>query len=242
MGDHLAAGRLGARTTRWSPASAVAGCCAAITLTAPVAAAVADAALDAGFIINAPRPDVLRLAPPLIITAAQLDTFVAALPELLDRAGRRSRHDPAALPGRRRPEPGRADRGPRPRRRAQGRPVHGHAVRRPAHGRGALRQADAAHPDLVRGRHRRARRLPDDRRRRGWPASAAASRWPTPPGSSAGRRRRSSGGPSPRPICEEMADLRRRAGGQRADRRLPPLPDPGRPADHPGAQAAGWPG
>ena len=57
-----------------------------VTLAAPVAAQVADAALDAGFIINAPRPDVLRLAPPLIITAEQLDGFVAVLPELLDRA------------------------------------------------------------------------------------------------------------------------------------------------------------
>ncbi len=55
-----------------------------IVLTEPVAAAVSDAALDAGFIINAPRPDVLRLAPPLITTAAQLDTFTAALPGLLD--------------------------------------------------------------------------------------------------------------------------------------------------------------
>ena len=58
-----------------------------VTLSAPVAAAVADAALDAGFIINAPRPDVLRLAPPLIVTAEQLDGFVARLPELLDGAG-----------------------------------------------------------------------------------------------------------------------------------------------------------
>ena len=57
-----------------------------VTLAAPVAAQVADAALDAGFIINAPRPDVLRLAPPLIITAEQLDGFVAVLPELLDRS------------------------------------------------------------------------------------------------------------------------------------------------------------
>ncbi len=57
-----------------------------VTLAAPVAAAVADAALDAGFIVNAPRPDVLRLAPPLVVTAAQLDTFVAALPDLLDGA------------------------------------------------------------------------------------------------------------------------------------------------------------
>lgn len=47
---------------------------------------MSDAALDAGFIINAPRPDVLRIAPPLIITATQLDTFVAALPQLLDSA------------------------------------------------------------------------------------------------------------------------------------------------------------
>ena len=56
-----------------------------VTLAAPVAAQVADAALDKGFIINAPRPDVLRLAPPLIITAEQLDGFVAVLPELLNR-------------------------------------------------------------------------------------------------------------------------------------------------------------
>jgi acetylornithine aminotransferase len=60
-----------------------------VTLTDPVAAGVADAALDAGFIINAPRPDVLRLAPPLIITAEQLDGFVDRLPELLDAAGAR---------------------------------------------------------------------------------------------------------------------------------------------------------
>jgi acetylornithine aminotransferase len=57
-----------------------------IVLNAPVAAAVADAALDAGFIINAPRPDILRLAPPLIVSAAQLDTFVSALPDLLSTA------------------------------------------------------------------------------------------------------------------------------------------------------------
>ena len=53
-------------------------------LTEPVAAAVADAALAAGFVINAPRPDVLRLAPPLIVADADLDAFVAALPALLD--------------------------------------------------------------------------------------------------------------------------------------------------------------
>lgn len=57
-----------------------------VTLAEPVAAQVADAALDAGFIVNAPRPDVLRLAPPLIITADQLDSFTTALPDLLESA------------------------------------------------------------------------------------------------------------------------------------------------------------
>lgn len=61
-----------------------------IALTAPVAPAVADAALDAGFVVNAPRPDVLRLAPPLVVTADQLDTFVDALPGLLDAAAERA--------------------------------------------------------------------------------------------------------------------------------------------------------
>ena len=56
----------------------------AIVLSADVAAVVADRALSAGFIINAPTPDALRLAPPLVITKAQVDTFVAALPSLLD--------------------------------------------------------------------------------------------------------------------------------------------------------------
>jgi acetylornithine aminotransferase len=46
---------------------------------------VVDAALGAGFVINAPRPDVLRLAPPLIISGAELDSFVQILPSLLDQ-------------------------------------------------------------------------------------------------------------------------------------------------------------
>ncbi len=55
-----------------------------IVLTAPVAAAAVLAARTAGFIVNAPAPDVLRLAPPLILTTAQADSFVQALPGLLD--------------------------------------------------------------------------------------------------------------------------------------------------------------
>ncbi|HAM43475.1 MAG TPA: acetylornithine transaminase [Propionibacteriaceae bacterium] len=55
-----------------------------LVLTEPHAPAIVKAALDAGFVINAPRPTVIRLAPPLIITDAQLDDFVAALPSLLE--------------------------------------------------------------------------------------------------------------------------------------------------------------
>jgi acetylornithine/N-succinyldiaminopimelate aminotransferase len=61
-----------------------AGLLRAIMLSADVAAIAADRALTAGFIINAPTPDVLRIVPPLVITIAQIDTFVAALPTLLD--------------------------------------------------------------------------------------------------------------------------------------------------------------
>jgi acetylornithine/N-succinyldiaminopimelate aminotransferase len=58
----------------------------AVALRDPISPAVASAALDAGFIVNAPTPNALRLAPPLIVTSDQLDTFVAALPGLLDAA------------------------------------------------------------------------------------------------------------------------------------------------------------
>lgn len=57
-----------------------------IVLTEEIAPAVADAAMAAGFVINAPRPNVLRLAPPFIISTAELDTFISALPSLLDAA------------------------------------------------------------------------------------------------------------------------------------------------------------
>ena len=53
---------------------------------ANLAAAVVNAGLDAGFIVNAPGPRTLRLAPPLILTAEQADTFLAALPGLVARA------------------------------------------------------------------------------------------------------------------------------------------------------------
>jgi acetylornithine aminotransferase len=58
----------------------------AVQLTRPVAARIQAALLDAGFVVNAVAPDALRLAPPLILTAEQAATFVAALPAALDAA------------------------------------------------------------------------------------------------------------------------------------------------------------
>lgn len=57
-----------------------------VVLTAPHAKAVETAAREAGFLVNAAAPDVVRLAPPLIITEAQLDGFLAAFPGILDIA------------------------------------------------------------------------------------------------------------------------------------------------------------
>jgi acetylornithine/N-succinyldiaminopimelate aminotransferase len=55
-------------------------------LDADVAPAVVQAALDAGFIVNSPGPRTIRLAPPLVLTAAQADTFLAAFPAILQAA------------------------------------------------------------------------------------------------------------------------------------------------------------
>jgi acetylornithine/N-succinyldiaminopimelate aminotransferase len=57
-----------------------------IVLTTPTAKDVEVAARTAGFLVNAAAGDVVRLAPALIITESQLDTFVAALPGILDTA------------------------------------------------------------------------------------------------------------------------------------------------------------
>ena len=57
-----------------------------VVLTADVAAALETALRAAGFLTNAVAPGVLRLAPPLVLTDAQVDAFVAALPAALDAA------------------------------------------------------------------------------------------------------------------------------------------------------------
>jgi len=58
----------------------------AIALARPVAAAVEAACRRAGYLVNAVQPDAIRLAPPLILAAAQADSFTAALPGILDDA------------------------------------------------------------------------------------------------------------------------------------------------------------
>jgi acetylornithine/N-succinyldiaminopimelate aminotransferase len=58
----------------------------AIALTSPAAAEVEAAARRAGFLVNAVQPDAIRLAPPLILTPEQADSFTAELPAILASA------------------------------------------------------------------------------------------------------------------------------------------------------------
>jgi acetylornithine/N-succinyldiaminopimelate aminotransferase len=57
-----------------------------VVLTAPVAAEMEVQLRAAGFLTNAVAPDVVRLAPPLVVTDAQIDAFLTALPAALDAA------------------------------------------------------------------------------------------------------------------------------------------------------------
>ncbi|MCD0450701.1 acetylornithine transaminase [Actinocorallia sp. API 0066] len=58
-----------------------------VLLTAPVAADVRDSAQEAGFLVNNVQPDAVRLAPALTMTEDEADSFVAALPAILDGVG-----------------------------------------------------------------------------------------------------------------------------------------------------------
>ncbi|MEV5629790.1 acetylornithine transaminase [Micromonospora tulbaghiae] len=63
-----------------------AGLLLGIVLDQPVSAAAAAALREAGFLVNPVQPDVVRLAPPLVLTAGQADAFLAALPAALSAA------------------------------------------------------------------------------------------------------------------------------------------------------------
>ncbi|MER5476382.1 acetylornithine transaminase [Streptomyces sp. NPDC002734] len=57
-----------------------------IVLTGPLAPRVQQAAQEAGFLVNAPAPDVVRLMPPLTLTDAETDAFLQAFPGILATA------------------------------------------------------------------------------------------------------------------------------------------------------------
>jgi len=54
-------------------------------LTAEVAPAVVAGALEAGLVINAPRPDVLRFAPSLLVSDEEIDRALATLRPVVER-------------------------------------------------------------------------------------------------------------------------------------------------------------
>ena len=63
-----------------------AGLLVGLDLSEPVSAGVATAALEAGFIVNNPTPERIRLAPPLVLTDADATAFLDAWPSILDAA------------------------------------------------------------------------------------------------------------------------------------------------------------
>lgn len=84
VGERLANGLAAeARITEVRPAGLLIGVELADGLDS---AAVTAAALEAGFIVNNPTPTRLRFAPPLVLTEADVDAFLAALPAILDTA------------------------------------------------------------------------------------------------------------------------------------------------------------
>ncbi|MDX2576255.1 acetylornithine transaminase [Streptomyces scabiei] len=63
-----------------------AGLLLGIVLTEPLAPLAQQAAQDAGFLVNAPAPDVVRLMPALNVADAEVDALLRALPGILDAA------------------------------------------------------------------------------------------------------------------------------------------------------------
>ena len=58
----------------------------AAPLTEAKAPAVRAAAQSRGFLVNPVQPDAVRLAPPLILSPAEADEFLAAFPAILEEA------------------------------------------------------------------------------------------------------------------------------------------------------------
>lgn len=62
----------------------------ALELAGVPSVAVEKASRAKGFLVNAVQPDAIRVAPPLILTSEEADSYVAALPEILNDASQES--------------------------------------------------------------------------------------------------------------------------------------------------------
>ncbi|GAA3095315.1 MULTISPECIES: acetylornithine transaminase [Nonomuraea] len=60
----------------------------AAVLAEPRSAQVQQAAAEAGFLVNALQPDAVRIAPPLVVSADEVDAFVTAFPSILAEAAK----------------------------------------------------------------------------------------------------------------------------------------------------------
>ena len=203
-----------------------------IVLTAPHGKAVETAARDAGFLVNAATPDVIRLAPPLVVTDAQVDAFLTALPGSsryghsggsCDMTLRHFLRDDDLTPTEQAEVLALAPR-------TQEGAVQPQAAGGATWRRGHLREELDADPVLVRDGHRAARRTRRSGRRAQHSTGPRRDPGGHRPGAVALRRR------------DRVADVRAGAVGrhgiridgadrQRPVRRVPPLPGAGRPAD-----------
>jgi acetylornithine aminotransferase len=82
LGERLADG-LGALDSPLVAGVRGSGLWLALVLTGPHAPAVEAAARRAGYLVNTVAPDAIRLAPPLVLTEAEADGFLAAMPGIL---------------------------------------------------------------------------------------------------------------------------------------------------------------
>jgi acetylornithine/N-succinyldiaminopimelate aminotransferase len=92
LGERLAASAAAVTAPGGGPALAAvrgAGLMRGLVLADPLAKAAEAVARERGFLVNAIGDDVLRLVPPLVVTAADLDAFTDALPGILQAAASR---------------------------------------------------------------------------------------------------------------------------------------------------------
>lgn len=82
VGDRLARGAVAAGAPLVTAVQGE-GLLLGLRLARPVSAGFVAAALARGFVVNAVTADTVRLAPPLILTADQADSFLAALPQIV---------------------------------------------------------------------------------------------------------------------------------------------------------------